>query len=205
MSLLEGDKLRVLLRNAIPKAFAELQQKLSGERIYGFSLCLEALGSFVGAYGNSEEGLNRIVAEYLTKQRYASKRGNLAEHLRHVLRWNCEDGWLALDDAFTEASALLRSSFDADPDAFLEFGCDRLVYLECLGALAESDCMGIFGRDGERESVTLNLYLGDQSDEMLLGWANQVNSHGVYKRFESELAAAVKADELLVYSPQSKE
>jgi hypothetical protein len=113
---------------------------------------------------------------------------------------------LALDDPyFKKANELLRASYDSDPDAFSGNGTTRLVFLTCLAALAENDADGVFGLGKERESLTLNLYLGDQSDEMLLRWAVQLNPYEVYERFRAELAAGNAAHDQLVYSlPRGK-
>ena len=92
------DLFRSEVAQAIRRSFLDLKQNLAGENLYGFSLCLESVGSFVGAYGNSEEGLGRIVQKYLEKGCYKAKKGDLTTHLNASLRWNCEDGWLALDE-----------------------------------------------------------------------------------------------------------
>ena len=196
-----NDLFRSEMNQAIRLSSRDLQQKLAGERLYGFSLCLESLGFFVGAYGNSEEGLDRVVDVYRKKGYYTAKKGDLTSHLRASLRWNCEDGWLALDDPYyTNSNELLRASYDSDPDQFYDRGCTRLVYLECLAALADCDRDGLFGRGRDRESLTLTMYLGDQSDQEWLGWAIQVNPDEVYNRFQAELAAGNAAHEQLIYT-----
>jgi len=196
----ENAAFRSELRRAIPASFAELQRQRANERIYGYSLCLDALGSFVGAYGQTEEGLGRIVETYQLENRYRARKGDLTAHLRAMLRWNCEDGWLFLADPyFEEANRLLREPHHGDADAFYDRGATRLVYLECLAALAECDASGLFGRGQDREAVTLNLYLGDQSHEMLLRWADQIDPHPVCERLRDELVAEIAAGDQLEY------
>jgi hypothetical protein len=188
------------MKEAIRLSFLDLQQKLAGERLYGFSLFLGTLGSFIAAKGNSEEALGRIVEVYRQTGDWTAKEGDLTTHLRTLLRWSCADGWLLLDDPYySKANQLLHVSYESDPDEFYESGVTRLCYLECLAALADNDADGLFGRGKERQCLTLNLYLGDQSDEDLLRWAFQVNPFEVYERYRAELVAGHAAEKQLTY------
>jgi hypothetical protein len=204
MLKLRNDLFRSEMKEAIRLSFLSLQERLTGERLYGFSLHLGALGSFVGACGNTEEGLGRVVDVYRQRGHYQAKKGDLTTHLHMMLRWSCADGWLFVHDPyFTNANQLLHVSYESDPDVFYESGVTRLVYLECLAALADNDADGLFGRGQERETLTLNLYLGDQSDDDLLRWACQVNPDVVHARYRAELAAGHAAEEGLTYTSRT--
>jgi len=198
------EALRASLVLAIRAAFAEFKIQRANETLYGFSLSLEALGNFVAAYGASEEGLAREVARYQHKKFYQARQGDLAQHLTCDLRWNCENGWLALDGPFVSLNESLRASYDQDPEQFYESGHTRLVYTLCLAALAECDADGLFGRGAVRDSLTLNLSTNDDSDEQLLRWAAQVNPPHVSERYRAELALGRAASAELIYNPPKR-
>jgi len=108
------------LSEGVRRAYLSFRKEVQGETIYGFSLCLTPMGSYVGAYGTTEERLDQVVAKYQAEGLYRARKGVLKNHLRASLRWNCADDWLFIDDPyFTKANKTLRPAFETNPDPVL--------------------------------------------------------------------------------------
>ncbi len=178
------------------KSFTEVQRLCNGEGLYGFSLMLDRFGSAIAAMGQSEARLEESVSKELDC--WTSTTANVADLVRKTKKWTCED-WLSIEQSFDAVNSLLNTSYVSDPHEYVGGGTSRLVFLSCLEVLAELDVREVFGKDRSRESIVLNLNVGDQSDEELLRWAVQINPYDVYARFSAELQESHLAFKELTY------
>lgn len=185
---------RAALLEGVRQAYIELKRRMATESLYGFSLCLNSLGQSVGGvYGLTEEKLNKTVINYISRG-YSALGCDLRNLLQVNLRWSVEDAGIYVDEQyFAEADRVLSASFESDWETFYENGTTRVVYGTCLHVLQELDAEGLFGRGQDRNRLVLNLWLGDQGDEELLSWAQQLNGDDIYSRFKSELAVSREA------------
>jgi len=183
------DAFRSALLEATRQAWEELKQRLPGERIYGFSLGLHALGSRVGpAFAQSEEGLTRAALESVQRG-YSARTGDALKLLRANNRWYASEGWIESEESyFRKAGDLLEVRFGSAWEEFVDNGTTGVVFETCRQVLRTMDAEADFGTGIDRELLTLNLYLGDQSDEQLIGWAKEVNTPENALRFAAELA-----------------
>jgi hypothetical protein len=191
---------RSALMVATRDAYEELREHFAKEQMYGFSLCITALAQGVGAaYGQSEEGLDRVVEDYL-RRGCTVQSGDLRQTLRAGTRWYSCDGWkYANEEHFSAADKLLSESFGSDCEAFYENGTTRLVFGTCYTVLQELDTHVLFGKGSARQKMTVNLYIGDHSDQDLLRWADELNPFEVFERYKEELAAELEASKRLIY------
>lgn len=170
---------------AVQESYLDLKRQLSGQHLYGFSIYMHPLGTCVSACLQSEEGLDRVAQTYVDSGRYQLENGDLFEALRILLRWNCADDWLIADEShFVEVNNIIDRSFESNWEEFTNAGCTQLVYLQNMAALVENRAKGLFT---DQPHLVLNLYCGDQSDQELLAWANQVNTTEAYDVYKKEL------------------
>jgi hypothetical protein len=59
----------------------------------------------------------------------------------------------------------------------------------CTEVLKRLDSENLFGEGEQREAITLNILMGDQSDEEMRKYAKLLNPASVYERFCMELAS----------------
>jgi hypothetical protein len=188
MKTFDVDRFHRELRHATQQSILEMQRKLSGEHLYGVFLLADRLGASVALLAQSDEGLERSVCRNM--RQWTTKRGNLKTLVATMQRWDSSEDWVCLDNQFVVTNRLLIDVYGSNPDEYFDSGQTRLVHLHCLATLADLDAAGAFGRGKARESVVLNLYFGDQSDDDLLRWAIQVNPFEVYERYSTELQNA---------------
>lgn len=183
------------LREATHEAFLGARERCEGP-LYGFSLMLDRFGSVVCGIAQSEVGLVRAVAEEAVN--WTTDAGDLEKLVSQMKRWTCES-WCNFAPAFQNVNHLLEKCYSSGPEEYLHGGTTRLIFLSCLATLAELDVKCVFGKGNQRESLVLNLNVGDQSDEELCRWAVQVNPYEVYARYASELCEAHVAFNSLRY------
>jgi hypothetical protein len=189
--------LRSYLLEGIGGSFRDFQEVFWGEHIYGYSLCTDPLASSVGAKTQSEEGLERHIQRI--KSNWKANQGEEVELLRKAERWPGHDGWEYIEKPFENANHLLSECYGSDPDAYHEIGAARLVITTYLACLAELDFARLFGEGGQRLSIVLSLYMGDQTVEDERRWVSQVNPLDVYNRYTTESYESESALQQLVY------
>ena len=185
----KGD-LQDAITEAISRSMTTLRQSLQNEKLYGVSLFLDPLGSSVALICQTDEGLEREVVRSIANGEWRIETEEQMELLRLTTKWSV-DGWKIFDGEFSEVNRILIASCQ-NPGQYFEMGGGRLVYLCCLTSLAMLD-FGLFGRGKDRLDIVLNLQCGDQSDEQLINWAEQINPYEVKMRFAQELSDAYDA------------
>ncbi|MCC2669841.1 MAG: hypothetical protein K0Q72_2312 [Armatimonadetes bacterium] len=171
-----AEDLYLPLKEATRNAFLALKRDHPGERFYAFGLYTNELGEYLSPTANTEEALLR-------------RSGGNA---RSSLRWSPCDWEYHLEgngEYFGQIQRLLDaapdpydSSIDEEPDPETEFTFDI-----CVRVLRDLDDEGLFGGDEERSGIVISLWMGDQSDEERVLWAQQLNPEPVWSRFEEEL------------------
>ena len=77
----------------------------------------------------------------------------------------------------------------------------RCVLITCEQVLAEPDTEGVFGQASDRESVVLNVLMGDENDEDRLAHARRLNPTEVWDRYRRDLEREAAADEAAPRKP----
>jgi hypothetical protein len=181
-------KLKPVLAKAVRQSFDHLRELRRGGRIYAFALFTAGEVNYLLPTANSEAGLSQKAEEYLKKDGVGSM-----ELQRTMLRWSPAD-WahhLEGEGYFKGVNELLgqRKNYLAD-----DYVPESEAILElCTRVLREADGDGIFGTGKEREGLTLNLLMGDQSDEERVRYARQLNSRAVAGRCKREVEAGTAA------------
>jgi hypothetical protein len=183
-----------LLYEASKAAFLDVQQAHTDERFYLFALFTCGDLGYVVPTASTEEGLTQVAQEYAKKERYQEFS---LQQLREDLRWSPADSPLHLDGeehfhavnklAEHIPSILYEIPTDDSWDEFNTF-CDKVlgVYVEVLKQL---DAEGIFGVGEQRDSVLLNILMGDQGSDEWLRYAKLLNPEAVYRHFEKKYRA----------------
>jgi len=187
------------LSRASKFALADVRAMTRDEALYGVSLITNPLGTAVSLIAQTEENLDRKVCQMLEQGEWSSQAGDAQSLLKTTQRWTGE-GWLAFEPIFEDVNRFLGALYGADPDAFFDSGVTRLVFLCCLTVLGALDAQGRFGRGRQRDSVVLNLFISDQSEEELIAWARSINPQEASDRYARELRGAGRAFKRLAYA-----
>jgi hypothetical protein len=170
-----AEKLRAVLARETAEVFAHAKSECSKESLYAFAICATPSGSYVCAAANTEEALRRRAELYASKG-YRAERGDSLELIAKMLRWNSDDWSYFFKAPFFDGANRILKSAGAPYE---------VVHDLCLDVLADLD------KQGTR--IVLNFSLGGNSTEEVLGYAKRINSKIIYKRFEAEVAAGMKA------------
>jgi hypothetical protein len=167
------DKLKEALSEATMKAFVALKSAHSKERFYAFALYTSGEVSSFCPTANSEEGLARDA-------------GGARE------RWSpCDWAYhLEGENHFRKVEVLL-SARKFDDEGYCEES-DRILDL-AVEVLKELDCRGVFGTGKQRDAITLNILMGDQSEEERVQFATRLNPKKTVARFKKEAAKGYKS------------
>jgi hypothetical protein len=175
-----AETLRELVREAARTAFAAVRRKQPNERFYVFALQSLDDASGVYAHANTEEGYQRTLA--LRR----SEPWRLKEEVEEqYLRWYW-GGWDHQNVEFPSFGGVYEFHRFANlaPQVWWVAG-RAAVFAAMVGALADLDVEGVFGRGDERERVTLFCTV---HDSYCREWveeesAARLNSPRVYRAF----------------------
>jgi len=178
-----------LLYAASKSAFTSIQHVRKSESFYIFALyTCEDLG-YVFPTSSTEEGLTQVAQKYSAIKDY---QGFSIEQLREDLRWSPCDSPLHVEgeEYFVEVNKFLSDvprivHAIPEEESWSEFEdfVDKFLGV-CINVLKQLDTEGIFGEGERRNSIVLNILMGDQSDEERLRFAKLLNPSSVYNHFE---------------------
>jgi hypothetical protein len=189
------EQLTYLLIEAARKAFLAVKQQYHSESIYGFALYTHGDWSYATVSSSSEEGLTRVAKKYLS---YSSYQKYSFLELQRILRWSPADSPLheAGDEFFDDVNTALDNArdimdalYDEENDAWDEVDAFAQRIEHCfLTALQTLDREETFGKDEQRKKITINLLMGDQSDDIRIEYAKQLNPTEVWQRYAHEVS-----------------
>jgi hypothetical protein len=165
----------------------KLREQHPDEHWYAFALYTYDAAGYVIATANSEEALEEVARE---------TRGPTAD-IWVTHRWSpCVWTYHCFGEEHFEASARwvreLHERSYAAVEGAPEAEIPDAVFAVCREVLRQMDAEGRFGTGSDREAITINLLMGDQSDEERLEWARELNPPAVVERLEREFADAVR-------------
>ena len=177
-----------LLYAASKSAFKYIQQSRVNENFYLFALYTCGDLAYVIPTSSSEEGLTLAAKKYSTIKYYQDFS---IEQLRERLRWSPCDSPLHTygEEYFTEVNNFVANVppiLDSIPieESWQEFDSFVSRFMDvCIRVLKQLDSEGVFGESERRNSVVLNILMGDQSDEDRLKYAKLLNPSPVYNHF----------------------
>ena len=174
---------RDTLLSEFRSAWQTLRQSHPTEHFYSFGLYTTALASYLTVTASTEEGLSLVTAEYL-----ASSGGDPMQ-TRAALRWSPCDSPLHQEGAdLLPRSQLLRDNGPDPYDDTIE-GDEAidLVFEVSVEVLKQLDNEKVFGSGDERANLVLGIWMGDQSDEERIAFAQELNPKLIVDRFAAEL------------------
>lgn len=182
------------LFSAAKTAFLDIQRIHAGEHFYSFALYTCGELNYVAPTASTEEGLTRVAEQYICK---GYNQGRDLTQEREDLRWSPCDSPLHLElegethfEAVNELSMKFGELLHNIPidDSWDEFETAVGEFIDiCIDVLKRLDAEGVFGTGENRNAVTLNVLMGDQSDDERLEYARRLNPPSVYERLLSDL------------------
>jgi hypothetical protein len=175
MKILEK-RLYPALLVATRTAFTRVRQEHAGERFYTFGLFIDGEALYIQPTACTEEAL------LLSSHGYA----------KTPIRWNPSglDSNPYLGDPFEEVCEILSDGFDPDDDQItiseFEQRFDAVLGV-CVRVLKGLDGENIFGSGIERQSILLNVFTANDSDEDRVEQAKRLNPLPLVKRYAFEL------------------
>lgn len=195
-------RIRGELKRTLRLLLEQVRRDHPTDHLYAILFEVAVTQTYTIRIAGSEEVLTRLAEKYITKG-YRVRSGDLLDTLRAFLRWDApgddRDGWywgnqeedIPVTQMIAEAvqAGLIREYDEREP-------LRRL----CLKALQESDREGAFGRGKERARLLIGVSccemgFGEEADVKELA---TLNPPSVIARLRRELAAAAKADRLLI-------
>ena len=142
---------------------------------------------------STEEGLT------IATERYLASEGGDPILTRASLRWSpCDSPLHAEGVNLLQKSGLLRAGGpDPHEDSIEAYEAIALVFDVSCDVLKQLDREKIFGSDVQRAELLLGIWMGDQSDEDRIQFAQQLNPASLVDRFAKELKEANDALEAL--------
>ena len=186
---LNFEKFYELLYAASKSAFTSVQRAHASESFYVFALYTTGDLAYVIPTSSTEEGLTLTAQKYSTIKHYQDFG---IDQLREHLRWSPCDSLLHTEgeEYFVEVNNFISNVpliLDAIPteESWAEFDDFYSKFLGvCINVLQRLDTESVFGEGTKRNSVVLNILMGDQSDSERLKFANLLNPSSVYDHFE---------------------
>ena len=157
------------------------------EDVYGVALYSTALVDYLGCTIFTEQGLEKVVAQYRSQDSY---RDESVEQLRRDLRWSPCDSphhmerleiFEPLDAAAADWSARLRELEDPDFSAEVDAAYARL--LDGVLAFRNRSLPA-------RSEIVTTMFWGDMSEEELLAFVRHCNPADVADAFEADWSVA---------------
>jgi hypothetical protein len=183
------EKFYELLYAASKSAFASIQHSHKNEGFYLFALYTCGDLAYVLPTSSTEEGLTLAAQKYSAIKRYQDFS---IEQLRERLRWSPCDSPLHTqgEEYFVDVSKSVSDVpliLDSIPikESWQEFEnfVDKFMEI-CIKVVKQLDIEGAFGEGERRNSIVLNILMGDQSDEERLKFAKLLNPSSVYNHFK---------------------
>ena len=189
------DTFRSLLYTASKAAFSGIQNAHANEHFYSFALVTSGDMAYVYPTASTEEGLTQAAQKYIDKGNKGGQ-GKTLQQLRDELRWSLGESYLNMEDNtyFEAVNALVANISDIidefPKDSWDEFNTFVAQFMGvCTEVLKRLDSENLFGDGEQRDAITLNILMGDQSDEEMRKYAKLLNPASVYERFCMELAS----------------
>jgi hypothetical protein len=189
------DNFRSYLYDASKAGFLAIQGAHTNEHFYSFALVTSGDMAYVYPTASTEEGLTQAAQKYIDKGRKSDK-GKTLEQMRDELRWSLGDSYLNMEDNtyFEAVNALVANISDIidefPEDSWDEFDTFVAQFMGvCTDVLKRLDSENVFGAGEQRDAITLNILMGDQSDDEMRKYAKLLNAASVYERFCMELAS----------------
>ena len=176
--------------------FHSIQQQHIGETFYCFALYTCGERGYIFPTASTEEGLTQVARKYMA---VGDNNGRTLEQLRLELRWSpCDSPLHSEGEAYCRRAnemlepvpELLQALYEREHNSWEQ--SDKLIeQLDSIfiDVLKQLDAEGVFGRGEHRESVVVNLLMGDQSDESRLAYAKQLNPREAYQKLEQDLSS----------------
>ena len=169
-------------------AFQDILSQIGDEHLYAFGLYTNGEGSYVLPTSNTEEALDRKAT--------ASAAGNTALLTLHhqSLRWSPCD-WqyheVGGDAAVEQVAQYLEQGWNAN---YTDYLFDpEVIEMCCIEALRQLQCDRFFTLPENQSPVLVNVFKGDQSDEELIAFAQQLNDETLCTQFQQELDRGYEA------------
>jgi hypothetical protein len=139
--------------------------------------------------------LTKATQKYMDKEGKSDK-GKTLQQLRDELRWSLGESYLNMEDNtyFEQVNAVVANISDIidefPEDSWDEFDTFVAQFMGvCTDVLKRLDSENLFGTGEPRDAITLNILMGDQSDDEMRKYAKLLNPASVYERFCMELAS----------------
>ena len=182
-------------------AFSLLIDQYADQGIYSLALYHSGSFGYILPTLATEQGLKQVVASYQQSDYY---RDYSEEELQTILRWSpCDSPFHDEDELPMDASEPVLQQLSeevddlcmTDPDWNAKIQRYWQDYMQvCLKVLHQLDQDGVFAAL-PRESFTLNLLCGDQSEDERIKWAFQLNPEAVAEAYARDVKAAWDIEE----------
>ncbi len=189
------DNFRSYLYDASKAAFLAIQSDHTNEHFYSFALVTSGDMAYVYPSASTEEGLTQAAQKYIDEGSKSDKEKTL-QQLSDELRWSLGESYLNMENntSFEAVNALVANISDIidefPEDSWDEFNTFVAQFMGvCTEVLKRLDGENLFGDSEQRDAITLNILMGDQSDEEMRKYAKLLNPASVYERFCMELAS----------------
>jgi hypothetical protein len=183
-----------LLYEASRTAFLDIQRTHENETFYFFAMNIEPLFGYIFPFSNTEETLTYMAEKFLAPGYHP----NLSlDEAREIVRWGTIDAPLHHEgmtffeevNKFLEPVTEILMGFPNDPwDEFEAF--HNLLVGVCIDVLKRLDAEGIFGTRERRNTILVNIFVGDLTNEQWLKYARELNPDVVYERVATHLEFA---------------
>jgi hypothetical protein len=192
------DQLRRQIADATRRTFTAVQSRCAGELLYAFGLYSDGSAMTVCPAANTEGAYRRAL----------ERSGASETEQVNYYRWAFPE-WDATTDADARAFSAISKKIgrdgrydEQDPDGFVHF--KARVYATMVLALLDLVEEGFFGKDREREQLTL---LCSEPDSGCAVWledesARRLNPGKVYKKFRKQWKTYM-ADDLELFEEDS--
>jgi len=185
--------LRAHLTSSAIQTVTHFRAEHLNERLYAFAFVTSAEGNRLHCAFATEEGLDRIAMEYISRGFRASK-GDHHATLRTWLRWmSPEDGWYIHD--LHEAEALNRQLDEVYASGIYKLYDNKSTKLY-LDVLVDVDRANCFGAGIEREAIAIGLSIPDDPEHFIKS-ARRVNPKSVADRTRKEFVQGIKLEQFV--------
>ena len=205
--LFDFEQFRRLLFDASKTAFLLVQKLHTNESFYFFALNIAPSLGYVFPYSETEEELTFAAQDYLKLGWHPEL--SVAE-ARENLRWgtNSKRTYSECGSLFQQVNEFIEpvtgilDSFPPGPwDEFHAF-FNRFIEV-CIYVLKQLDSEGVFGTGEQRNTIALNIFVGDSTDEQWLEYARELNPDAVYARVVEQKRFARTLEAQLLGTPNS--
>ncbi|HYF62246.1 MAG TPA: DUF4303 domain-containing protein [Herpetosiphonaceae bacterium] len=176
---IDYDALRTALLDATRQALIHMIALTGDDHLYAFGLYVHDEMTYAVPTSNTEEGLLERAKQY------AQNKGGSIEYYAKRLRWLPADWQYHCEGAnfFSEVETILLGGWRED---FSFFDPDRTkISAICMDALRA--CRAMLDREGQGQSMLINLFYIDISAIKRLQLAEQLNPTHLYAQYKHDL------------------